>query len=603
MFSGILHKKMMKAGAVFLLFITAFLLCACGSSASRKNKENIGMEQENPYKERYIVSWLTGSETSSEYEGDQWDERLLEELFNVDIRIWRVSPTVDGQYRFLQYLNAGDLPDVGFYGSLVSREAEYSKETLYEKGFIGAIPIEVLRTYLPSVYKLYEDNPLYYSYCKINDQELYSLPIIAVNNRYPRYIGLFHYEWLKNIGFEFENLFECRFPDTPVYDSYRGRLLYASNKLSVEQFTEILHKLTFDDPDRNGLDDTFGMYMEDEFDRIGRDLFGFPLQYAHMMFDEKTEKCVPSFAVDTNKEMLNWQLNGVRDGYLVMKGINSSEKPDPKSGRYGYFRVQFADLFTNIQTVSSVPNVFNQSTITAAPWERHPLISNGKEKYVVMPVPGEKGGFSAYDYSLYVKGNEYVFARMEEDKRNRILSMLEYAFFGSEKNTFLFGIENVHFQWSGEPYKSVPIYKNPRMLEEPYTADSNPGHLGNLYFRTDPLHLFRYESSIAAFYQYFFTYYHYNDLFITPYKDINFDELLDNVFGGDIKRYNALSQTYFDIVRNVFRVPIIDIDKEFDQYKKALLGNPDFIKLLEYINDDRFLVYNDVLILEDEGRR
>lgn len=200
----------MKAGAVFLLFITAFLLCACGSSASRKNKENIGMEQENPYKERYIVSWLTGSETSSEYEGDQWDERLLEELFNVDIRIWRVSPTVDGQYRFLQYLNAGDLPDVGFYGSLVSREAEYSKETLYEKGFIGAIPIEVLRTYLPSVYKLYEDNPLYYSYCKINDQELYSLPIIAVNNRYPRYIGLFHYEWLKNIGFEFENLFDSQ---------------------------------------------------------------------------------------------------------------------------------------------------------------------------------------------------------------------------------------------------------------------------------------------------------------------------------------------------------------------------------------------------------
>lgn len=597
MFYGVMIKRIM---IILLLITVTFTLCACNPDDSQKSNGKKPLVPDNPYKERYTVHWLTGSEKSHDYEGNRWDELLLEELFNVDIRIWKVPPTVDGEIQFQQYLDAGDLPDIGFYGSLVSRNREYSKEKLYEAGFSKPVPTESLRMHLPSLYKAYENNPQYYSYCKINDKELYSLPIIAVNNMYPRLIGVFNFNWLKNIGFDFEHLHECNFPSTSDYDGYRGRLFFASNKLSIDQFTDILRKFTYDDPDQNGVDDTYGMYMKDEFDSICKPLFGLPHGYSYQYtYDKDSGQCVPFFVSDSVKDMLNWQINGVTDGYLIIKGINSLNKPNAESGRYGCFDVQFATLFTNIQITSVLPSTFNPSTSTTIPSVYGPSLPDGNTKYVVMPVPGEKGGFSAYDYSLYTKGNEYIFANMEQAKMDRIFSMLEYAFFGNERLSFLFGIENIHFRWSGEPYASVPIFNDPRTLDAPYTAYTYMGQSGNIYFRTDPLYLFNYESSISTFYKYFFTYYTYNELFITPYKYIDIDEVVTDVFNGDFDKLISLTQPYFGMVRRIFQNQFTDIDKEYENYKNSLYMNRDFKKLLEFVNDDRFVRYNGVLKIED----
>jgi len=188
---------------------------------------------------------------------------------------------------------------------------------------------------------------------------------------------------------------------------------------------------------------------------------------------------------------------------------------------------------------------------------------------------------------------------MEKDKMDRILSMLEYTLFGNDRMYFLYGNENVHFKWSGEPYASVPVIKDPKTLEEPYRSETALGQLGNLYFRTDPFYLFNYESSIVNFYKYYFNYYTYEDLFIVPYKYIETETIVDEVFNGNFNTYNNLTIPVINLTNDVRNGYITDIEDAFDNYLNALYINPDFKKLLEYINDDRFVRYKGSLDISE----
>ncbi|MDD4592235.1 MAG: hypothetical protein PHG06_17685 [Parabacteroides sp.] len=584
-----------------LFFITWLLVLvpACGSDGSKPDAtENNGFDMGNPFEENYIVHWLTGSDQSIDYEGNRYDELLLEEIFNVDIRIWRLSP--EDRYIFKMYLESGNLPDVGFYGSLASIDTSYSKEDLHNKGFIQPVPMNALKTHMPSLYRIYENNTQYYTYCQADEKIIYSLPIIAVNHMIPRYVNLFNYDWLLNIGFQFDNLLECRFPQTPEYESYEGKLYFASNKLSIDEFTDILRKFTYDDPDGNGEDDTYGLY-KDTYSNIIVQLFG---QIAYMInYDEELDRCIPYFADRKQKDLIVWEAEAIKEGFVVARGINSQNKPPVTSQQYGYVNVPLATVFTNIARTSTLPVVFNREVVTTIPSEFDPVLPKGDARYVIMPVPGEKGGFAAYDYSLYVKGNEYVFARMEQDKMDRILSMLEYAFFGENNFFFLYGKENVHFIWSGEPYASVPVMKDPRTLDEPYRAETLMGQLGNIYFRMDPFYLFNYESSIVNFYRYFFNYYTYEDLFIAPYKYFAPSALTNDPFDGNKNAYYNLISPLNSLKNEVMNGYVTDIEQAFDQYLTLLYQDRDFQKLLEYINDDRFVRYKGSIVIDENENR
>lgn len=580
---------------IFLIVLTMVLVPACQPDGNKPViTDNTDFDVKNPFEKKYIVHWLTGSEKSINYEGNRHDELLLEEMFNLDIRIWRLTP--EDHYMFRTYLESGNLPDIGFYGMLVFWYSDYSKEDLYNKGFSQPIPVNSLKTHMPSLFRIYENNPQYYTYCRINENELYSLPIVAVNNMIPRYINLFNYDWLQNIGFQFDHLEECRFPKTPEYEAYEGRLYFASNKLSIDQFTDILRKFTYDDPDGNGKDDTYGLF-QDSYSNIISQLFG---QKGYMIkYDKDLDKCIPNFADKNGKDRLVWEAEAIKEGFVITRGINSQNKPPVTTQQYGYVNVPFATVFTNIAKTPAMPSVFNNSTGTTIPSKFDPVLPEGDARYVIMPVPGENGGFEAWDNSLYTKGNEYVFARMEQDKMNRILSMLEYAFFGKDNMYFLYGKENIHFKWSGEPYASVPVIKDPKTLEEPYRSDTTMGQLGNIYFRTDPFYLFNYESSIVNFYKYFFTYSLYEDLFIVPYKFIATRTIVDDLFNGNFDTYNNLISPLFSLNNDVMSGYVTDIEKAFDNYLTFLYNNKDFQKLLEYINDDRFVKYKGSLVIDE----
>jgi hypothetical protein len=47
-------------------------------------------EIENPFAEKMVITWLTGIYTSHLYEEGRWDELELEEMFNVDIKLWNI---------------------------------------------------------------------------------------------------------------------------------------------------------------------------------------------------------------------------------------------------------------------------------------------------------------------------------------------------------------------------------------------------------------------------------------------------------------------------------------------------------------------------------
>jgi hypothetical protein len=64
---------------------------------------------ENPFAEFMEISWLCGTYTSHLYEEGRWDELELEEMFNVDLKLWNILIHSGQMEQVEMMLAAGDV--------------------------------------------------------------------------------------------------------------------------------------------------------------------------------------------------------------------------------------------------------------------------------------------------------------------------------------------------------------------------------------------------------------------------------------------------------------------------------------------------------------
>jgi putative aldouronate transport system substrate-binding protein len=194
---------------------------AGGSStpSSSSNSESSGK------KEKVSVSIMANFSTADIAPADKAIIDKLQEELNVDLKF--IVPPSTGYKEQLQLsLVSGDFADLVFFPS----ETDESFLNAVKDGVV--IPINKHLDQLPNI-KKYTYDISWEALETKRDGNIYGVPrtSVARNDGF-----IIREDWLKKIGFQ----------------------MPASREVTIDQFTDIMRKFTFNDPDGNGKNDTYG---------------------------------------------------------------------------------------------------------------------------------------------------------------------------------------------------------------------------------------------------------------------------------------------------------------------------------------------------------
>lgn len=152
---------------------------------------------------------------------------IYEEKHNVDMEVVYVDFDNYNEDIGLK-LAAGEIPDF-FPASSWEQFRQF-----YDQGIIAPIPVEVIERYAPNLYAEYtEYDPEYFARYGVIDGTLYGIPVNEPGAD-RRHVSVYRGDWLDAIGWD-------RAPDT------------------IEEFEQVMYAFAHEDPDGNGIDDTYGL--------------------------------------------------------------------------------------------------------------------------------------------------------------------------------------------------------------------------------------------------------------------------------------------------------------------------------------------------------
>jgi len=204
--------------AVYRAAYTPEELAARQSRASEVDWDNVTVDTA----ERMTLCILIGS-TGRE---GSWIEQLLEERFNIEIKPIFLGPAAYSYGKPLM-MAGGDVPDMLLEPDpiMVQRDAYH--------GFLMQLPRRVILKHAPNyVRALNQGDAVGWLYANWNGQN-YGIPNTFLSLRWS-VPGVWRADWLENVGID-------TVPET------------------LDEMHEVLRRFTFDDPDGNGKQDTWGM--------------------------------------------------------------------------------------------------------------------------------------------------------------------------------------------------------------------------------------------------------------------------------------------------------------------------------------------------------
>jgi putative aldouronate transport system substrate-binding protein len=515
---------------------------------------------ENPFEERLTINWLVGTYSSHLYEEGRWDELELEELFNVDLKLWNIR--IDSSYMedIYMMLAAGDVPDFGYY--------YISGQYLMEQGLGRTVPLDMIIKYCPGYYKLLTDDPIGLLFNRVEgkEDEYYGLSMVTRLAWISGHQPLWRLDWLENLGYELENLQPMINYDDPEWDDV---VFISTTKFTLDETKEILRAFTEDDPDGNGVDDTYGSaFSNGWYDcYISYCMFGFDMEENSFYKDSITGDFLPYYAISEYKEWAEYISEMLEKGYL---------RRLPGEENY-YYELQ--SVWRTGQTGYMNTNNYTPTYNDSPPGSIHD--KDKTARFVLTQVPGEKGKLRPYWVFNWSEGEHYPFGVTCDDKKMvRILQMINYAYFGENWLRYKWGIEGVHYKWSGEPFNSQLMFTDPEKIPVKYrgTGTSIFGQFGNVNFIPDLKVYFDYNPYTIQFYDYYGKHYPsglLDDRFwIRPDKYYARFMMPEDKY-EDFKKLKDETQLQIDAVRNdfmnrLFSGQIANIDTEWEQYIQQL---------------------------------
>lgn len=219
---------------IALLLAGTMVLSFVGCSKTEEKSSSTVQEKQKETKEvtdkeePMTIEWF-GYNPYAEMDPDKATPivEYMEEKFNVKLNVWYI-PDASYDEMINVRIAGGDMPDI-------MKIKGGSLGTYVEQGVVGELPFEVLEKYAPDLYA--------YSKERVPDDSVLWMPSM--------YKG-------KNYGFP--SIKRRTLPSLVMWrKDWLDKFGYNEQPTTIDEFEEVLTKFTYEDPDENGVDDTYGM--------------------------------------------------------------------------------------------------------------------------------------------------------------------------------------------------------------------------------------------------------------------------------------------------------------------------------------------------------
>lgn len=363
--------------------------------------------------------------------------REVEQKFGADLDVWNLE---NNKYESLLELKLvqGDIPDL-FRIRQTQDLLKYQQQ-----GVLAEIPQDLLDTYAPNIMKAIRESAPAYQDSGIINGAYYGIPVVNPTNIY-RIPVVYRQDWLDKLGLSV--------PDT------------------LADFEKVIYAFANEDPDGNGVKDTYGLSLEGMnvvFGAFGQIVFA-----DQLYFSRQDQQLVIGALQPEMKEALRYLRKWYQDGVIDPEFITGENKGGYKhlshafiNGRIGmtsmgnyYHWVQDGDYST--WTTDELGKTVE--TPVAATFNVKELTAKNPQARIVFgrPVSGPDGkrGSKAYDMlmSFTAIGADAV---KEPGKLETILQILDYVSANpdpQEDTAMKFGIQGEHWEWADSLNKEVVV--------------------------------------------------------------------------------------------------------------------------------------------------
>ncbi len=250
---------------------------------------------------RLDIAWMGPPYCPSAYDG-VWIQRRLEEAFNIDLKPVYLGY---GQKKEL-FFAGGDVPDVSWEGDPIS------VQRLAYHGFIAEIPYELILKHAPDYAALINrEAPATWLYSYWNGRN-WGLPTLWLDGARIG-MGAWRRDWLRRVGI-------AKTPET------------------LEEFHAALRAFVVEDPDGNGIADTYGMMGQVEWWRCFREFFG-AFGIGPFAWTERDGKAVWSGTLPEAKQALGVLRQWYAEGLIhpdFISAVPGAAEQKFLNGRIGY---------------------------------------------------------------------------------------------------------------------------------------------------------------------------------------------------------------------------------------------------------------------------
>lgn len=371
---------MKKVLSILLALLLAFSTAAIASA------------EEEPM----TIIWVGYSQSP---QPDQERELYLEERFNVNLEFPDINASDEEQVNL--WLSGGGEFDV-LNLSLGANEFN----TCVEQGLARSFPVEWLEEYMPtwmekSASLVGGDKQTLIDQCSV-DGELYAVPLVMANFMEPG-IFLIRQDWLDNLGLEM--------PTT------------------VEEFHDVLYAFTYNDPDGNGVDDTYGMNGNGRY--YFNYVFGAYGIAKDSYYAQDDGSVIFTSATEEYKEVMKLLQEWYKEGIIDPETITDDRTKQREKWGQGLFGV--------------LPD--NASWCSSGILQN--MVTDQNADAVISYMPAFEGCGSFVDYPSAL-GNQGAFmfgADTSDEKCIKIMEIKEAIAADTELYDYLyFGTEGVHYE-------------------------------------------------------------------------------------------------------------------------------------------------------------
>lgn len=542
------RAKMLVLSGLAGLLAVGGIGCSSNNEASpapEQTKDNAG--KEGPYAKNLELK-LTGSWTKGKVEDGSWVQKKLEDMFNVKIVNSKVDTWNKDQVSLL--IASGEVPDAFAFTSGGKTPVE-----MFDAGLTRTIPKDMIQKYAPRYAKMLDENsPGWQMNLAPGKKDEY----VALIGHQTHTEGLlwtptFRLDWLEKLNIKPPGEIKAVGPS-----GGRERVYFTDKAYTLEELEKILVAFTFDDPDGNGKNDTYGLSpYNNAFDTWSATLMGsFGIGSGYNLLEDG--KLVRTEISQKYKEFLKllakWYKMGVIDPeWTTLNDKKSWEKY--ATGKIGYYEAQRAYIAIDDWAKERAPQNLVQKDPAVKLLATAPEIG-----------PGGQQGHKSYQAVNLLGDAYYINKNVSDEKLIRILQMFDYINHDEEGARWTkYGEIGVHSAWEGTPEKSALKVKADLTPEEGSTG----------------LYAYSFRSYDKKQMQYFTSEYTMNlirDFFakpdvmkkmeIRPYK---WDLLNQTKLSELSTKYNTQLNTIVEEFRMKAIVGQFDIDKEWDGYVKKWL--------------------------------